>query len=338
MSFLSREHLKMQNSDIFSLLKNAFKKRFSKSISGGVLIACSGGKDSVFLLHAMNNVAKEMGFKLGVVHINHNIREDSVKDSIFVKNLSEKMNLPFYGFEIDKGFFANGSNVESKARDRRYELISACALNEGYTAVATAHHLDDQVETLLMRLFDRGSGPRGLAGIKECRLSDGIYYIRPFLSVSRVVIDKFMEEKPFVYDITNSDIEIRRNFYRSEIIPMLESKLGTLFKANVARTAQTASSESIFTSEAASYIWESLKFDDLWIIPRKMLKEKSYNFWATMLSEFFSVKKGFSLSSKAIEDLYGFMKKGEAGDALYHPFYFKREKDRVVICYSDKES
>lgn len=323
----------MQNSDIYPIFKAVFKKKFTSFISGGVLIACSGGKDSVCLLHLMNELSKELKFRIGVVHVNHNIREDSVKDSLFVKSLSEEINIPFYSYEINKGFFSDGSNIESRARDERYRLIADCALNEKFTAVVTAHHADDQVETLLMRLFDRGSGPRGLAGIKEYRFSDNICYIRPFLSISRKMIDNFMADKEFVYDITNSDTDIRRNFYRAEIVPFLESKLGTQFKENVVRTSQIAASESIFTSEAAAFIWKNLKFGDVWIISRKMIRENSYDFWISMFSEFFSSHKGFSLPVKAINDIYSFVNKGEIGEAVYHPFKFKREKERVVISY-----
>ena len=136
------------------------------------LIACSGGMDSVCLLYMMAEMCKKDGIRLGACYVNHKLREDAKKESHFVDKICHNLGVEFYLAEFTDDFWDNNkSNFEEKARTERYRLLFECAEVNGFQQIATAHHLDDQVETILMRIFDRGTGIKGLAGIKDLTLN-----------------------------------------------------------------------------------------------------------------------------------------------------------------------
>lgn len=193
-----------------------------------VLLAISGGKDSMCMLDVFNTLSKSYNFNITVCHINHNIRdEESKRDENFVYDYSKKLGLNcivknIYAIEYSK---KESLSIEEAARILRYkslndirlELIKNNNSNKNYY-IALAHHKNDQAETIIHNLI-RGSGLYGLKGMK----SINSYYIRPLLHISRNEIEEYINKNniPFVEDSTNNDEKYTRNFIRNNIISKL---------------------------------------------------------------------------------------------------------------------
>lgn len=192
-------------------------------------VAVSGGVDSMVLLTLLCDYAlQNKDLTISVINIEHGIRgDDSVRDSNFVADFCNKKVLKLYFKAVNAPQIAKNEKMtlEEAARYARYEFFSQLLESRELDLVATAHHLGDQTETLLMRIA-RGVGIKGLVGIKA---STG-GYIRPLLSLSKEEILQFADERgvSYVTDKTNYDTRYTRNFFRNEIIPFLCSEGGTL--------------------------------------------------------------------------------------------------------------
>ena len=185
-----------------------------------LIIAVSGGIDSMVLL----NVMRDLGFKISVVHCNFSLRgESSDLDESLVKSVCQKMSLRFHSKRFETLTFAknNRIGVQEAARKLRYTYFQELVENFGYEKVATAHHLDDNIETVLINLY-RGTGLKGLTGIPLKRES----YIRPLLDCSKSEIIDYAKENSIKYreDASNKENKYLRNAIRNLIIPKLKSK------------------------------------------------------------------------------------------------------------------
>ncbi|MCM1306864.1 MAG: tRNA lysidine(34) synthetase TilS [Bacteroides sp.] len=185
-----------------------------------VCVAVSGGRDSVALLHCLKNLReskKNPRLEIVAVNVEHGIRgEDSIHDSEFVKKLCQNWDIPLFSYGVNATEFAsaNGYTLEQAGRILRYEIFDRL-LDEGKCdLIALAHHLDDQAETILMRVL-RGTGIRGLVGMKKVNGR----YIRPLLGYDRESINDYIEDNGlnYVEDATNDDTLYTRNFLRQEV-------------------------------------------------------------------------------------------------------------------------
>lgn len=197
---------------------------YKQGVSGELKIgvAISGGRDSVVLLHCLKaieseSISRSPKLKIIAVNIEHGIRgEESISDAAFVKDLCEKWNVPLFAYGVNAVKFAgeNGYTLEQAARILRYEIFDKLIAEGQCDLIALAHHLDDQVETVFMRIL-RGTGIRGLTGMKKVSGR----YIRPFLGYGRESIDEYIKEHglSYVEDGTNSDTAYTRNYLRQEL-------------------------------------------------------------------------------------------------------------------------
>ena len=186
-----------------------------------VLIALSGGADSMALLHAMRALAPAHGWRLAAAHLNHGLRGDEAeRDEAFVQSWCARWNVPLHVKRADVAAeaAARGEGVEEAGRRIRYAFFEELCASHGYDRIATAHTASDNVETLLLHLA-RGSGVRGLGGIRPVLGRR----IRPLLGVSREAIESYCRENdvPFVTDSTNFDTAYCRNLLRHEAVPAL---------------------------------------------------------------------------------------------------------------------
>jgi tRNA(Ile)-lysidine synthase len=151
-----------------------------------VVVAVSGGPDSVCLLDILQALQDELKIELIVAHFDHGLRpgEDEA-ESAFVKSLAMALNLQFEVKKADPGMDPRGASLEEKARNARYQFLEAVKKAFSAQKIAIGHHLNDQAETVLLRLL-RGSGPSGLAGIPPCRENK---IIRPLIEITRGEID-----------------------------------------------------------------------------------------------------------------------------------------------------
>jgi tRNA(Ile)-lysidine synthase len=188
-----------------------------------VLVACSGGVDSMVLLDVMNRISGPVGFRVVAAHLDHGLRGlEGKKDQRLVCDFCRVNRIPFLGGEADVSQSAGrgGVSLQEAARKIRYAFLRESLDKIGGDKIATAHHADDQVETLLMRLL-RGTGPRGLRGIPV--LGEGVY-VRPLLPVWKSDIRDYAEEMavPYREDPGNMGLQYHRNRIRNVLIGELE--------------------------------------------------------------------------------------------------------------------
>lgn len=205
-----------------------------------VLIALSGGPDSVCLLHILNYLKKRLNIKLYIAHLNHGIRgKESEKDADFVKKLARALNIKLvYGKLIIKKTGSKKS-IEEFLREKRYRFLKKAANKLKIDAVATAHTLDDQAETVLMRII-KGSTLKGLIGIPPVRYDGKLKIIRPFIKTEKREILDYLEKNkiPFRVDSTNLEEKYFRNVIRKKILPYL-SKFNPRIKRSLSNLASS---------------------------------------------------------------------------------------------------
>lgn len=184
-----------------------------------ILIAFSGGPDSMFLYYVLKTLQKEYKLEISLIYINHNLRDDVDNDIKIVTNFAKENSVKLYVKKIDVKKYAkdNKKSVELAARELRYEMINKTLMEIGYNKIATGHNLDDNVETLVFRLI-RGTSIKGLKGIPIKRGN----IIRPILHFEKTEIIKFLDKKEveYVIDYTNFENDYTRNYIRNEIFPM----------------------------------------------------------------------------------------------------------------------
>ena len=187
-----------------------------------VLVALSGGPDSVCLLHMLYRIKDKFNLKLGAIHINHMLRgEEADKDENYIIDLCEQMGIKHYVKRINIEYIAKETNVslETAGRNERYKAFEEIKIKDKYNKIAVAHNANDQAETILMRIM-RGTGLEGLTGIKPQR-EGGI--IRPILCLNRQEIEDYCEYNglnPRI-DASNYDRHYSRNRVRLDILPYM---------------------------------------------------------------------------------------------------------------------
>ncbi|OGR84154.1 MAG: tRNA lysidine(34) synthetase TilS [Elusimicrobia bacterium RIFCSPHIGHO2_01_FULL_64_10] len=198
---------------------------------GGLLVAVSGGPDSVCLLHLAVRIGREKGLAVAAAHVRHHLRRgDSDLDRDFVRSLSRDLGTPFLERE---GRLPPGRkrSIEELARKLRYRALGDLAMEWGARTLWTAHHADDQAETLLLNLM-RGAGPDGLSGILPERSLDevtgraadaSLTLARPLLPFGRGEILAYLKSQglKFRLDRSNLSLEFRRNWVRKKLLPAM---------------------------------------------------------------------------------------------------------------------
>jgi tRNA(Ile)-lysidine synthase len=209
-------------------------------------IAVSGGADSVFLLHALRELAPRWDLQLSVIHIEHGIRGSaSTEDAAFVKNLASKLGLPFHIHSANVP--AIRDNQEQAARQVRHAFFERLINSGALDRVATGHTRSDQAETVLYRIL-RGSGLAGLVGILPIT-KEGL--VRPLLELDRLEIEAWLRERNIAWreDASNQNRNYARNRLRHEILPLLRETFNPLLDLTLSNMATVARDEELY--------WES---------------------------------------------------------------------------------
>lgn len=183
---------------------------------GRVMVAFSGGADSLALLHALAEARAELGIDLCCAHIHHGLRDASDEEARLAAEAAAGLNIPFIlkRVQVDRS-----GNLEAKAREARYSALLAAMCEFKADAIALAHHAQDQAETILMHLM-RGAGTQGMAGMREWNPP----YWRPFLNVPKPALIQYLNDRQLEWaeDESNSDIRYLRNRLRATVLPLLE--------------------------------------------------------------------------------------------------------------------
>lgn len=209
-------------------VRNYIKENKLLEYGDKVLVALSGGPDSVCLLHILYKLKDEFGIELGAIHINHMLRaEESEQDEKYTYNLCNTLGIDYYVERINIDYIAKekGVSIEVAGRESRYEAFDNIKRIHKYTKIAVAHNANDQAETILMRMM-RGTGLEGLTGIKAKR-EDGV--IRPILCLNRDEIEKYCEINDIKPRIDKSNYEriYSRNKVRLDILPYMKEYFNT---------------------------------------------------------------------------------------------------------------
>ena len=239
-----------------------------------ILVAFSGGIDSVALLNLLLEVRESFGLRLGAAHLNHGFRENADADEAFCRSFCEEKEVPFFSRKIDVAAYAKAEKVsfEMAGRTLRYAFFEKVMDEQGFSKCATAHHLDDQVETVFLNLM-RGTGLKGLTGISPLRGR----YVRPLLSYKKSELLAYLERNQisFRHDHTNDEVEYQRNRLRNEVLPYLEKHFNADVSESISRMTgllvedlkfiegEVEKAKELFLQEAGDQVRLSKKVKDL---------------------------------------------------------------------------
>lgn len=292
--------------DILNKVKQLNNEMCLWNDDDAILVACSGGPDSMALLNILLILTRNSQNRIGVFCLDHQLRPESKTELELVKVFALRNNLSFYGMSEDVNLYSKTKKIslEMAGRELRYKHLGEIARRENYTKIALAHHADDQVETVLSH-FLRGSGLDGMMGMLPQRDK----FIRPLLEISKQEILDYLKYENIEYalDESNNSFIYERNRLRHELIPNLKN-FNPQVKNAIRRISYLARIENDFFDECI----EALKLEVLEntenekiIIKRNLLKSKHralrYRFWRYILAKFYP--EGSTPSLKNIEDI-----------------------------------
>lgn len=187
-----------------------------------IIIGCSSGPDSMALVDMVNKLKDKYNLKLIIAHVNYNVRKESIEEENYIRDYCQKNNLIFEFLNITE---YGDDNFENEARRIRYKFFGKLAKQYKAKYVMTAHHADDLMETILMKLV-RGSNLNGYAGFKSVVQRNGYKVVRPLISYTKDELIKYNEDNNVKYyiDKTNSDPFYTRNRYRKYVLPFLKEE------------------------------------------------------------------------------------------------------------------
>jgi len=269
-------------------------ERFSLLSKGDrVLIALSGGADSVLLAYLLKKYKDNSQVSLFACHLNHSLRgNESLRDEVFSRNLARLLGIDFVSKTVDVKSFARGKklSIEEAARKVRYEFFEEVMREKNLNKLAIAHNLDDLFETMLYRLL-KGTGVSGLIGIPVKRFfyNTSTEIIRPLLFITKESIVSYLKFNniDFVFDSSNEDIKFSRNFLRKNIVPLFEKRF-PFFKERI------VSLYNILWEEENFWLAELSKYD-------KFVVKESGDF--KILKEFFKLDISLPLKRRMIRNV-----------------------------------
>jgi tRNA(Ile)-lysidine synthase len=240
-------------------VKKAVQKYGMLDMGDRVIVAVSGGKDSMSLLKVLDMISGEYRLTLIVAHLNHGIRgDDADREEAFVRQFSHNMGIEFQSTKIHVPSLKKGAgkSIEDVGREERYRFLSFTAQKYGAQKIALGHHLHDQAETVIMNLL-RGSGADGLKGMLPVRDS---MFIRPLLFVGQEEIAAFIEEHqiPYVTDSSNDSNIYLRNRIRHSLMPTLKKEFNPRLEENLSVMAEIFRLENDYMKTVTIDLFENV--------------------------------------------------------------------------------
>lgn len=244
-----------------------------------IVVALSGGPDSMALLHILWRLAPEWRFDLVAAHFDHGLRPESAAEAVRVAAWASELGIPCETHRIDVSGLAEtaGKSLEEAGREARYRWLIELARSLGAGKIAVGHTRDDQAETVLMWLL-RGAGTTGLAGMPVRREEDGITIVRPLLDIGREEILAYCREQNLqpLQDPSNRDPRFLRNRIRHELLPYLEKEFAPGVRRGLVRAAEIFRAEAeFFERRADAWLDEQGKSGERFLtLPVEPLRER----------------------------------------------------------------
>ena len=237
---------------IFEKVLNTINKHGLIQKGDKIVVGLSGGPDSVCLLHILNRLKQEWDLEIYAAHLNHQIRGiEAQKDAFYVSKLCDEMGITFFIKSINVPEYCekNGLSIEEGARKLRYEMFDEIKINTKSNKIAIGHNLNDQAETILMRIM-RGTGLQGLKGIDYIR--DGII-IRPILDIDRSDIEEYCKQYKLNPRIDESNLEniYTRNKIRLDLIPYMKENFNPNVIESIVRMGNSLRSDNDYIEHEA---------------------------------------------------------------------------------------
>jgi len=206
-----------------------------------IIVGVSGGPDSMALLHILFKLRQDYGIRLHIVYVNHGLRKSAVIDQKFVKDIAQKLSLPFTTTTLTVKPQKGKSSLEEQGREKRFNFLFMVARKQKAKTIALGHTQDDLAETVLMRII-RGTGLHGLPSILPKRPFKNFFLIRPLLEVNRNEILSYLKSRKisFRIDPTNRQTKFFRNKIRWHLLPLIEKKYNPRAKEILANLAYNA--------------------------------------------------------------------------------------------------
>ena len=315
-----------------------------------IAIALSGGVDSIVLFHLLATEYKDSYKELVVFHINHGLREESYEEAEFVEKFVKDFDVKFYKEELNMSDLERDSHTseEMLARELRYQAFNKMSKLEGVTKLLTAHHKNDQVENILMRLLTGRSIDHSLAICEEIEMA-GLTIYRPLLNSLKAELEEYAKEKNLHYyvDATNFDTDYTRNNIRYNIVPLLNDINSGSFDnlINFANYYQNINNnlKKAILSNKDNYIF-SRDEDKISLVKDKFLElneEEMYFLLKDLITDELGV---FDIKQKAIFDVVSSLKKNSGNKSYdlknnlkiisqYETLYIHKIEKK---CYNDK--
>ena len=315
-----------------------------------IAIALSGGVDSIVLFHLLVTEYKDSYKELVVFHINHGLRQESYEEAEFVEKFVKDFDVKFYKEELNMSDLERDSHTseEMLARELRYQAFNKMAKLEGVTKLLTAHHKNDQVENILMRLLTGRSIDHSLAICEEIEMA-GLNIYRPLLNSLKAELEEYAKEKNLHYyvDATNFDTDYTRNNIRHNIVPLLNDINSGSFDnlINFANYYQNINNnlKKAILSNKDNYIF-SRDEDKISLVKDKFLElneEEMYFLLKDLITDELGV---FDIKQKAIFDVVSSLKKNSGNKSYdlknnlkiisqYETLYIHKIEKK---CYNDK--
>lgn len=245
------------NGELIYKVENTIDKNKMVSKGESIIVALSGGPDSMCLLHALYSLKEKYNIKLYAAHVNHMIRgEESDEDERVCREFCDKLGVELFclGIDVERLAKERGISTEMAGRDERYKFFETVMEKVNGHKIAVAHNVNDQAETILMHMM-RGTGIEGLTGIRAVR--DGIF-IRPIINITRKEIEEYcnVNKLPVRIDKTNLQPIYARNKVRLEMIPYIEKNFNTDIVSSLNRMSELLRRDEEYLQESAVKVFQ----------------------------------------------------------------------------------
>ena len=245
-----------------------------------IVVGVSGGPDSMCLLHLLNDLKDELNLKIVVAHMNHKVRKEADEEEAFVRDFAINNYMEFELYELNKKI---KSNFHSESRIIRYKFFEDLVKKYNAKYVMTAHHADDLMETILMRI-GRGSNLKGYSGFEVMTDKKNYYIVKPLIYYTKEVIMNYMDANNYKYyiDYTNNEDDFLRNRYRHNVLPQLKKENNNIYEKYIKYSNELLDADNFinnYLQKVLNKIYKDEKLNiDLFIKEDKYIQKRVIEF------------------------------------------------------------